>query len=705
MRKGNLKALFEPKTVAVIGASRREESVGYAVLNNLINAGFKGEIYPVNPKATSIRYLHCYAALEEIPDRVDLAVLIVPSTAMPETLRACARKGVQAAIVISAGFREIGPQGLDLENQVVEIAREAGIALLGPNCLGLINTDSQISMNASFSRTTPRAGNIAFVSQSGALCTAILDYAKGEHIGFSKFVSLGNKSDINELDILRYLKDDPRTDVILMYLEDLVNGRLFIETAREITGDLARTKPILAIKAGRTPQGALAAKSHTGSLMGSDEVYDAIFAQAGVLRIDSVQEMFDLAIAFANEPLPKGRRVAIVTNAGGPGIMATDACVRYGLEVSPLRPSTQQILRQSLPPTANVSNPVDVIGDAQHDRYEKALAILAADPDVDSVLLILTPQAMTDIEEIARSIVRFDKEVSFPVVACFMGVVDVSQGVKILEENSVPHYRFPEQGARALAAMHRYKGWIDRPRTDEKTFSVDRERVRGILERAAASGESVLPAHDSMSVLKAYGFPVLPFALARNQEEAVEKSRAIGYPVALKVVSQVVVHKSDVGGVQLNLASDEEVKAACGKMMRDVLSHSKDAVIDGILVQAMGLKGQEVILGMNRDAHFGPVLMFGLGGIYVEALKDVTFRLAPIRALGAKHMMESIRAFPLLTGLRGTKPADLKAVSECLERLSQLACEQPQIKEIDINPLLAYAQGQGACVLDARIVI
>ncbi|MBN1688603.1 MAG: acetate--CoA ligase family protein [Candidatus Omnitrophica bacterium] len=700
-----LNALFEPESIAVIGASRRKEAVGFAILHNLIAAGYKGKIYPVNPKVDELEGMRCYHSVDEIPAAFDLAVIIIPSSVVPEMLRQCGEKGAQAAIVISAGFREVSKEGAKLEQEVSKIADEYGMPVLGPNCLGMINASSKMSMNASFSATMPKEGNIAFLSQSGALCTAILDYAKGENIGFSKFISLGNKVDLNEVDILRYLKEDPETDVVLMYIEDLVDGRAFIDVAREMTGDLENGKPILAIKAGRTAQGAKAAQSHTGSLMGSDKVYDAIFAQAGVLRLDSVAEMFDLGIAFANEPLPKSNRVAIVTNAGGPGIMATDACVRYGLEMAELEQTTREALAKVLPPTANLNNPVDVIGDAQHDRYEQALKIVAQDPNVDGIIVILTPQAMTDIKEIADVVVQIDKQTDIPLIACFMGIVDVTPGVKVLEENFVPHYRFPEETARALGAMYRYQQWMKRPRTDVVHFKVEKDRATKILKQMKQPEPSVLPIHDAMAIFEAYGFPVLPYGLAHHEGEAREISQKVGFPIAMKIVSNQVVHKFDVGGVRLNINSPEEAAKAYCEIVQIVSSKSPGALIEGVLIQRMAQKGREVILGMNRDPHFGPTLMFGLGGIYVEALKDVTFRLAPIRELTARHMIKMIRAYPILKGIRGEKPADFAKIAECLERLSQLVCENPQISEVDINPLMVYEVGLGAAVVDARIVI
>ena len=702
-KKKDLKALFEPQSIAVVGASRRPEAVGYAIMKNLMDGGFKGKIFPVNPKAEEILGVKCVPSAADLPESVDLAIFIIPGAAVPAELEACAKKGARAAIVISAGFREIGGAGVKLEKEIKRITDQYGIAMLGPNCLGLINSDPKVCMNASFSGHIPKNGKIAFVSQSGALATALMDYACGENIGMSKIISLGNKVDMTELEVLQYLKDDPNTEVIIMYLEDIVKGHEFIEIAREITGDIAKTKPILVIKSGRTAQGAKAASSHTGSLMGSDEVYDAVFTQSGVMRMDSAQEMIDLAIVFANQPLMKGNRVAIVTNAGGPGIMATDACVKFGLQMAEMSPATVAKLKEKLPPTSNFSNPVDVIGDAQHDRYEHALRCVIAEPNVDGVMVLLTPQAMTEAEATAKVIVDVDKESDKTIVTCFMGHSDVDAGVKFLKEHMIPHCSFPEDSARTLAAMNRYQQWLHRSRTGVKHYRVDRQAADEVLQKAMKIEQKFLPINQSMEIFSAYEFPVIPWAFVRTAEDAWEQAVKIGFPVVMKVVSQQIIHKVDVGGVRLNLNSADDVQHA----FRDIMAVGEKlkAKIDGVFMQRMAPKGREVILGMKRDPHFGPILMFGLGGIYVEALKDVTFRVAPIRELSAHDMLRNIRAFKLLEGVRGEPPADLDAIEDCLKRLSQLSCDHPEIDEIDINPLMVYGEGKGAGVIDARIIL
>ena len=700
-----LEAVFRPNSVAVIGASNRVGTVGHDLFRNILLSGYGGTLYPVNPKATSIAGVHAYTNVGEIPDDIDLALIMVPAATVPQVLEECGKKGVRGAVIVTAGFKEIGPEGAALEQRAMAVARKYDIALVGPNCLGVINTDADIMLNASFARCMPKHGNIAFLSQSGALCAGILDYARGRDIGFSKFISVGNKADVTEMDLLRYLAHDESTDVILMYLETLVDGRAFIDLAREITGELAHRKPILAIKSGRTMQGAAAARSHTGALAGSDAVYDAIFAQAGILRVDTVQELFDFAVGFSRQPLPKGNRFAIVTNAGGPGIMATDAAIRYGLELAKLRPETLESLKAKLPPTANFSNPVDVIGDATCDRYTTALEAVLGDPNVDGLVVLLTPQSMTDIEAIARTIGKIAPSSKKPVLASFLGHVDVSAGVRILEQHGVPNYEFPENASRSLGAMCRYTQWLTRPRTQERRFEADQDAVRKIFSRVRSEGRTFLPEAEALAVLKAYGFPLLQHELAKNEDEAAAMFEKIGGPVAMKIASPDVVHKVDVGGVLLNISTPEEARAGYKKITNGVKQKLPSARLLGVEIQAMAGKGVEVILGISKDPAFGHVIMFGLGGTYVEVLKDVSFRLVPVRELGAYNMIHSIRAAKVFEGFRGQPPADTECIAECLERLSQLAADFPEITELDINPLIVHAQGKGARVADVRIAL
>ncbi len=708
VENNQLRRLLSPRSVAVIGASTRPDSVGRAVFANILLGDYRGVVYPVNPKARSILGVRAYPSVLEVPDEVDLAVVIVPAPAVPQVLEECAQKGIPGAVVLSAGFKEVGGRGVELEERLKAIAREHGIALVGPNCLGIINTDPEVRLNATFARSMPPRGNIAFISQSGAVGVAALEYCEAEHIGISQFISIGNKAVLNENHLLAALRDDPRTDVILLYVENLEDPKGFLELAREITGELPQKKPILAIKSGRTREGARAAASHTGALAGSDEVYDALFHQCGVLRVETIEELFEYAQALAQQPAPRGDRVAIVTNAGGPGIMATDACVRHGLKLARFSEETTRKLREGLPPTASVQNPVDLIGDAQEDRYAHALRLVLGDEAVDSAIVICTPQMMADLTAIARTIADAAREHKKPVLACLMALEAIDEALRVLEEARVPHYRFPEDAARALAEMARYTSWVHRPRTPVRTFDdVDREAARAILTKARAEGRTFLPEPEAHAVLRAYGFPVLRGELAATEDEAVRRAQEIGYPVALKIVSPQIVHKFDVGGVRLKLEDEGAVREAYRAILDGVRRRKPEAEIWGVFVQEFVAApgGVETILGLKRDPHFGPLLMFGLGGVYVEVLRDVTFRIAPIRELGAYRMIEGIRAHKLLEGFRGQPPRDVDAIAECLLRLSQLAVELEEIEELDINPLIVFEREKGARVVDARILL
>jgi acetyl coenzyme A synthetase (ADP forming)-like protein len=743
----SLEALFAPKSVAVIGASTKPDSLGRAVFKNILFHGYTGVVYPVNPKAKSILGVKAYPSVLDIPDEIDLAVIIVPAIAVANVLEECGRKGVRAAIVISAGFKEIGEEGAQRERELQQIAQRYGIALLGPNCLGIINTDPTVSLNATFAPGMPRQGNIAFISQSGALGVAALEYAQRQKIGLSKFISIGNKADLHENHLLDYLKDDPLSDVILLYVEDLEDPQGFHRLATEITSERPKKIPILAIKSGRTLEGAKAATSHTGALAGSDEVYDSIFMQSGVLRVETIEELFDYAIAFAQQPLPQSNRIAIVTNAGGAGILATDAAVRHGVQLAEFTEETVRKLRELLPPTVNVANPVDMTGEPNEQRYETVVRTVLEDPNVAGVVVIAAPHILMSLENIARHIVRavqaltpdpapsprpnppapFPKregggsplrtgeglgegssggKVQKPVLACLMAVTDARPAIEILEEANIPHYSFPERAARALAAMARYREWVHRPRTEYRVFTdVQIEQARETIARAKRQGRSLLLEPEAHDVLKAYGFPVLQYRFAKSEDEALHAAREIGYPVVLKIVSPDIAHKVDVGGVKLDIHSDAELRDSYRQMLADVQRAKPSARILGVFVQEFIKGGKETILGLKRDPLFGPLLMFGLGGIYVEALRDVTFRIAPIRELGVTRMIRQIRGFKILEGFRGEPPSDIEAIAECLARLSQLATQLEEIVELDINPLVVFERGRGARVVDARIVV
>jgi acetate---CoA ligase (ADP-forming) len=702
----DLSTLFAPRAVAVIGATSRPGSVGQAVFGNVLQHSFAGVVYPVNPRAASVMSVKAFPSVLAIPDEVDLGIIIVPRDAVSGVMAECGDKGIKAAIVITAGFKELGGVGVEVEQQVLQRARERGIRLLGPNCLGIINTAPEVSLNGSFARLMPRPGNIALVSQSGAVGVAALEYAQGEDIGLSKFVSVGNKADLNENDFLAYLKDDPQTDVILFYLEDLADPRRFFQLAQEITSQVPRPKPILAIKSGRTAAGARAASSHTGALAGSDEAYDALFAQCGVLRVESLEELFDYSLAFANQPLPKGNRVAIVTNAGGLGIMAVDASVRYGLEIATLNEATTEKLRRDLPPAANIHNPVDVLGDGKEDRYRVALDSLLRDDQVDGAIVISTPQLMTDLPAIAATVAEVAPQYGKPTLVCQMALGEIEETLAIWTKARLPHYHFPEEAARSMGAMARYAANIQPVSHAVRTFNdLDREALKNLLSRVRTTGRRHLLEPEAHELFRDYGFQVVPFHWARSAAEAAWAADHLGFPVAMKIVSPEIIHKFDVGGVRLNLMNAQEVSQAYRGMQAAVAATHPEADLQGVLVQKMAGPGRETILGMTRDRQFGPLLMFGLGGTYVEIFKDVIFRIAPISEYWADKMIRELKGFQIFTGYRGEPPADLAAAAACLERLSQLVLDFPEIKELDINPLVVLPEGQGAMVLDARVFI
>ncbi|MGD9186931.1 MAG: acetate--CoA ligase family protein [Desulfobacteraceae bacterium] len=710
----DLDAIFSPRSVAVVGASTTPGKVGHDIFVNILKAGYKGTLYPVNPKANAVASVRAYTTIADIPECPDLAMIILPPVLALKAVQEAIDKGVKGIVIVSAGFKEIGGEGLEIENKIVEICRDAGVRLVGPNCLGVINPLENVSLNASFSARMPKAGNVSFMSQSGALCTAVLDFAADRKFGFSKFISIGNKADVDEVDLLRYFHDDPDTEVILIYVEELQRGQAFIEAAKEITGG-DRPKPILVIKSGRTSAGAEAAASHTGSLAGSEAVYDAIFAQSGIIRVDSIDELFDFAIAFAykNEnalgkmrrKVPLGNRVAIVTNAGGPGIVATDMTVVSGLKLAKFAQDTIESLKSHLPVTANVNNPVDVIGDAAQDRYENALAAVIRDEGVDGALVILTPQSMTNAMGTAEAVVRIARRSHKPILCCFMGLIDVSAGVDYLQDNGVPVYRFPENAAKAFGAVYRYSRWLNRQELAPYHLEQDKSSGREIISTSLAAGKTYLGELEGTKLLECYGFNVLPTVLATTADEAVKNAEAMDFPVVMKIVSPQIIHKSDAGGVKINLADAEQVKKAFTDIINSAKAYAPEAQIDGVLVQKMAPKGQEVILGANRYPKFGHLLMFGSGGVLVEVFKDVTFRLAPINRSSARLMVRGVKGFTLLDGFRGSPKADVAALEKLLVCLSNLVTDNPEIKELDINPLLVHPDGEGATVADCRFIL
>ena len=695
----NLDPLFSPRSIAVIGATESRDKPGYAILFNIIKSGFAGKIYPVNPGKDEILGLPCYKNLDVIDGEIDLAVIVIPGKLVLDTLERCGKLGVRSAIVISAGFRETGHEGLLAEHAIAEIAGRYKMPVLGPNCLGLINTLTP--MNATFAKDTPPIGKIAFMSQSGALCTSILDIALAEDVGFSYFVSLGNKADLNEIDFLQAWADLPDANVILAYLEGITDGTRFIEVARQIT----KKKPIVAIKAGVTSSGSRAVSSHTGALAGSERAYEAAFKQAGVIRAPSMGELFDFAIALARQPLPRSDKVAIITNAGGPGIMATDAIERAGLSLASFSNETLENLRKALPPAASILNPVDLLGDATTDRYKSALEVVVTDPNVGTLIVILTPQFSTQIDDVARAVASATNPRQIPVLACFMGEASIRNAVKILTDCRVPNYVTPERAVDALAVMVKQRLWQEEPVLTYEVLDLDTQQVIETFERVRREGRAKIGDAEARAILEAYRIPVPAARLCKTAEEAVAFADEIGYPVVMKIASPDILHKTDIGGVRLDVRTAADIRDSFDLITFRATRYMPDAEIWGCLVQQQVHGGREVIIGMNRDPQFGPLVMFGLGGIYVEALKDVTFRIAPFSRQDAMEMMREMRSYNLLRGVRGEARSDLTAIADTLLKVSQLVVDFPDIVELDINPLIVFEEGKGAMGIDMRLVL
>jgi acetyltransferase len=666
----------------------------------MIDAGFPGKVYPVNPNAEEILGLKCFSDIRQIPDYVDLAVVAIPAPLVLDTAKECGEKGVRALIVVSAGFKETGVEGASLERELLEVCRRYGMRMQGPNCLGIINASA--FLNLTFAPYMPRQGNISFVSQSGALGTAVLDWALKEDIGLASFVSLGNKADLDEIDFIEALANDLQVKVILLYVESIEEGERFLRTVRQVV----RRKPLIVLKGGTSSAGARAAGSHTGAMVGSFTAYQAAFKQSGVIPAQSVEELFDYAVAFSSQPLPLENGVAIVTNAGGPAILATDMCEALGVKLASLSEETLKKLRESLPPSSSLHNPIDLLGDARADRYRAAIEETLGDDAVGSLLVILTPQAVTESLETAETLVDIGRGRAKPILAVFMGGRTIEEASKHLMDNGVPCFDFPEKAVRALSALTQYAEFLKRPESTPQVFSdVDKATAHERIESAKREGRVVLLPHEAAEVAAAYGIPVPAAKLAMSLEDAVRFAEEIGYPVALKVVSPEILHKSDVGGIALSLNSREEVGEAYAAILTRVSGYMPRAQIYGILVTRMFPQGKELIVGVDRDVQFGPLIMFGLGGIYVNFLRDVAFRLAPLSAEEAQEMVEETKAYTLLKGVRGEPPSDIYALVDILLRVSQLVTDFPEIVEMDINPLFAYEAGKGCVAIDVKITL
>ena len=691
-----LGSLFNPSSIAVIGASQDTRKVGHAVLNNLKRFKYRGELYPVNPSGGRILDLPTYSSLAAICRPVDLAIIAIPASLVPASLRECAASGIPTAIIISAGFKEAGTEGTLLEEQLRTICREQGIRVLGPNCLGVINTAN--NMNATFAADMLPTGRIGFFSQSGAMGIAIMDWAIGNEVGFSKFISLGNKTDLSEIDCIEYLMNDPDTDLILGYIEDVVDGRRFMEVAERTT----RKKPVILLKSGGTEAGARAASSHTGALAGSDIAFDAAFRQSGIMRAAGVQDLFDTAMAFSEGKLPAGNRLLVITNAGGPGIIAADAAEKLGIQLPHMTRESITAMAQKLPPNATVFNPVDVIGDATSERYAAVLEQAVQDPSVDGILVILTPQAMTDMDRTADAVIAAARSTVKPVIASFMGEKRVRSAIDRLKRASIPNFSYPEAAVKAYKRMSDQQAWRSVVPEELATcwynFDAAAETIASILK----SGITQVGEEEAMRILTFYGFQFPRHALVKTSADAARAAAQIGFPVVMKISSPDILHKTDVGGVRLNIRSEQEAADSFTEITANARRIMRNAFIKGVLISEMVPPGREVILGVTYDRTFGHMIMFGLGGIYVEVLKDVSFRIVPVSRKEATAMVQEIRTIGLLRGARGERPSDVGAIVNNIVNLSCLISDFPEIQELDINPLVVHEKG--AAALDARII-
>ena len=694
----DLTYFFSPRGVALIGASAHPDKISYGVLRNLTECGYQGPVYPVNPHYQQINGLTCYPDIASVPDPVELAVIVLHAKLTPAVLEDCGRRGLKAAVIVSGGFKEIGPEGAAIEDECLAIARRYGLRLMGPNCIGTI--DGNTGLNTTFIGM-PERGDIAFISQSGGVCSGVIDYIKGRSIGFSRFISLGNEADITETDMIEFLANDPHSRVIAVYVEGISHGHRFMEVARRVS----RYKPIVLLKGGRTDAGSKAVSSHTGALAGSNAAYEAAFHQCGVIEVFSIHELFDVSLALAYQPLPAGKRVFVLTNSGGPAALATDNIALQGMVVTELTPATAATLRQHFDSVVPVGNPTDMLGSAGPDEYEFALSTVLTDSNVDAVMVIVVPHVLLNTAEVAARIGRVAQTAAKPIFVCLVGDHSITEARRRLHEQRVPTYAFPEMVTRALRAMWDYTQWHQHPPTNGiPKFHVNKTIARQLL--TGVNSTHALGEAGARPLLTAYHIPVIAGAIARSADEAVSIANDLSYPVALKIVSTDILHKSEAGGILLNLENAAAVRAAYEQLLRNAVMAYPSAHLDGVLVETMAPKGgYEVIIGMRRDPQFGPLIMFGLGGIYVELLTDVSFRVAPINREEALAMIYETKAGRLLSGLRGHRSADINAVADCILRLSQLALDFPQIQEVEVNPLLALPSGQGAVALDGRVIL
>jgi 4-hydroxybutyrate---CoA ligase (ADP-forming) len=693
------RVFLSPQSIAVIGATERA-GVGNAIFCNIVN-GYKGKIYPINPSSSTILGIKAYRSVLDIPGDIDLAVIATPNKIVPAVMEDIGKKNIRGAIIVTAGFKEVDKEGARLEKEIESVAKRYGTRIIGPNCLGIMSLSASNIMNLTFLKITPKYGGIALISQSGAICAATVEDAIAQGIGFSKVISIGNKVDMDENDVLELLADDLETKVIVMYLEDIHDGRRFMEITKKIT--MENKKPIIVLKSGRTPEGAKAAISHTGALMGSDEIYDALFLQSRVIRVDTMQDLFELSTAFSKQPLPSVQGgVVIVSNAGGPAIISVDSCSKYGLKMADLD-SSKEAISKVIPAHGSARNPVDIVGDADYRRFEKVLVEVISNPNVGSIVAMCTPSATLNYDDLAETIVKTSKGSGKTMLAALMGLAEGVKNKEILSEGDIPHFNYAESAIETLEAMYRFSDWIRVPGGGIKVFDADKKRVRDVFDNVRKSGRRNLVEEEGYEVLGAYGFTTPKTILANSVEQAVNASKNIGYPVVMKIASPDIIHKSDAAGVKVGLANDEQVQLAFNAIMQNAKRYKPDANIKGIIVQEMVRSGKEIILGAKQDPIFGPLVLFGLGGIYVEVLKDVVFRLAPIDEHEANRMVHSIKGFRLLKGVRGESPSDIGALVDSLLRISQLVTEFPEISEFDMNPLMVLGEGNGVRAVDVRI--
>jgi acetyl coenzyme A synthetase (ADP forming)-like protein len=698
--KESLDAIFRPKSVAVIGASTRRGTIGRETLHNILLAEFNGKVFPVNPKASVIHSIKAYSTVLDVPDAVDLAIIIVPKQFVKGVVAQCGEKGVKGVVVISAGFSEVGPEGNKREQEVLQVVQEYGMRMIGPNCFGVVNTDPEVNLNTTFGKVYPKCGRVGFITQSGAMGEAIMNHANELGIGFSIVASIGNKADISSNDILAYLRNDPRTDIILMYLENFGNPRNFTQIACEVSC----AKPIVVVKSGRTRLGAKAASSHTGALGGLDVGVDALFDQTCVMRVDTVEELFDVAKALSTQPIPKGKRVVVVTNAGGPGILATDALVSNGMEMPPLSPTTVRKLKKFIPEEASFSNPMDMVAGAGPTEFKLTLDAVKTDTRYDSIVPIFVPPVTIDQLEVAKNIHESLAGCKKTVLACFMGAGGGSEGIEYLKEHNIPVYIYPEAIAKTLATIHGYRDRITRQKGRYRTFKIDANKVQKIVDKALSNGNATIVGEDAIDILTAYGIPAASYKYAYSAKEAADIANEMGYPVVMKISTPPILHKTEIGGVMVDLRTDKEVRSAF-KVLKERVGEVDGDETFSVAMQQLISGGIETVMGMTDDPSFGPLIMFGLGGIYVEVMKDVSFRINPLTDEGAKEMIQSLRSYPLLTGFRGAPPVDLETVEETLLRLSQLVKDFHCFSEIDINPFIASPDRSKCKAVDARFIV